>query len=361
MIKVAMITRSTLFTARGGDTVQAVQTARVLGDHGISVDIKLTNEEINYERYNLLHFFNITRPADILYHIGKAKTPFVVSTILINYSEYDRNHRKGLPGMIFRFLPADAIEYLKAISRWTIGKDRLMSLSYVWKGQKRSVMHVLKHARLLLPNSDSEYNRLTQKYNCSSDYMVIPNGVDTGLFRFDRNMQKDDKLVLCVARIEGVKNQLNLIRALNNTEYKLLIIGTAAPNQQSYYRACCEVAASNISFIEHLPQEELVKYYQKAKVHVLPSWFETTGLSSLEAAAMGCNIVITDKGDTREYFGDDAFYCEPSSPENIYASVEKASSSPFNKNLQKRITTLYTWQRASLCTIEGYKKVIGKS
>jgi len=356
-----MIARSTLFTVRGGDTVQAMQTARLLGDHGISVDIKLTNEKINYSVYNLLHFFNITRPADILYHIRKAKMPFVVSTILINYSEYDRGHRKGLPGMIFRFLPADAIEYLKAISRWTIGKDRMMSLPYVWKGQKRSIRQVLNEATLLLPNSDSEYGRLTRQYNCSSDYMVIPNGVDLSLFNFNDKIQKDDKLVLCVARIEGVKNQLNLIRALNNTEYTLLIIGAAAPNQQSYYRACRDAAASNISFVEHVPQEELVNYYQQAKVHVLPSWFETTGLSSLEAAAMGCNIVITDKGDTKEYFGEDAFYCDPSSPENIYALVKKASSSPHNINLQEKITTLYTWQRASLCTLEGYKKVIGTS
>lgn len=356
-----MITRSTLYTVRGGDTVQAMETARFLGNHGITVDIKLTNEKIDYSRYNLLHFFNIIRPADILYHIDKAKKPFVVSTILINYSEYDKYYRKGLPGMIFRFLSADAIEYLKAISRWTIGKDRLMSLPYVWKGHKRSIMHVLKEAQLLLPNSDSEYDRLTQLYNCRSNYMVIPNGVDLSLFSFDNKIKKDDKLVLCVARIEGIKNQLNLIRALNNTEYKLLIIGAAAPNQLSYYRSCREEAAPNVSFIDQVPQEELVNYYQQAKVHVLPSWFETTGLSSLEAAAMGCNIVITDKGDTKEYFGTDAFYCDPSSPENIFAAVKKASSSANNTNLQQKIITLYTWQRASLCTLEGYKKVIGKS
>src|ERR1700685_1452364 len=138
MIKVAMIVRSTLYTSRGGDTIQALQTARLLGVHGIAVDIKLTNETINYKNYSLLHFFNITRPADILHHIRKANIPFVLSSIMINYSEFDKFHRKGLAGMIFRYLPRDTIEYMKAITRWVIGKDKLMSMSYTWKGQKRS-------------------------------------------------------------------------------------------------------------------------------------------------------------------------------------------------------------------------------
>ena len=43
-IKVAMIVRSTLYTVQGGDTIQAMQTARSLRTQGIQVDVKLTNE-----------------------------------------------------------------------------------------------------------------------------------------------------------------------------------------------------------------------------------------------------------------------------------------------------------------------------
>jgi len=38
--------------------------------------------------------------------------------------------------------------------------------------------------------------------------------------------------VLCIARIEGIKNQLNLIKALNDTEFNVLLIGSHAPNQK---------------------------------------------------------------------------------------------------------------------------------
>jgi glycosyltransferase involved in cell wall biosynthesis len=358
MIKVAMIVRSTLYTVPGGDTIQAMQTARSLRMQGVNADIKLTSETIDYNNYHLLHFFNITRPADILYHIRKAKIPFVVSTILINYSEYDKYHRKGLAGMLFRYLPGDTIEYLKVISRWILGKDKMMSFSYAWKGQKKSIHEIITKATLILPNSSSEYIRLKQIYGCQTNHIVVPNAVDGNLFRFNKEAKKDPKLVICIARIEGIKNQLNLIRAINNTSFQLLIIGAPAPNQPAYYQMCREEASGNIRFIEHIPQEELVAYYQKAKVHVLPSWFETTGLSSLEAAAMGCNIVITDKGDTKEYFGSHAVYCSPSSPESIYAAIEKASSLPSDEILQTKIANFYTWKLAGQHTAEGYKKII---
>lgn len=358
MIRVAMIVRSTLYTVRGGDTIQAMQTARMLSRQGIIVDIKLTNESVNYNNYSLLHFFNITRPADILYHIKKAKIPYVVTTILTDYSEYDKYHRKGLPGLIFRFLSADSIEYVKVISRWLTGKDKLMSISYIWKGQKRSIHEIIKKARMILPNSSSEYSRIKQLYGCNTNFLVVPNAVDGDLFRFNKQVKKDPNLVLCIARIEGIKNQANLIRAMNNTKFRLILIGAPAPGQISYYQMCRDMAASNICFIDHMPQEQLVGYYQEAKVHVLPSWFETTGLSSLEAASMGCNLVITDKGDTREYFGNHAVYCSPESPESIYAAVEKASALPCDEKLQTKISTHYTWQLASHHTSAGYKKII---
>jgi glycosyltransferase involved in cell wall biosynthesis len=356
-----MIVRSTMFTTRGGDTVQAMETARVLRNHGIAVDLQLTHHLIDYRNYDLLHFFNLTRPADILYHIRKTDIPFVVSTILVSYSEFDKYQRKGFAGKLFRYLSADTIEYIKCVSRWLRGRDSMMSLSYILKGQKNSIHEILQKAKLLLPNSVSEYNRLKTTYRCSNKYSIVPNAVDDGLFRFNEEVEKDPRLVLCIARIEGLKNQINLIRAVNNTEFQLLIIGAPAPNQYAYYQRCLEIAAQNIRFIEHVPQEELVAYYQRAKVHVLPSWFETTGLSSLEAAAMGCSIVVTDKGDTREYFGDHAVYCSPSSPDSILAAVEKASTLPLDEQLQTRIAKHYTWKKAGFITAEGYKHIINKS
>ena len=346
-----------MFDVPGGDTVQVMQTARHLQAIGIQTDIKLSKDEIDYKDYDLLHFFNLTRPADILYHSKKSGKPFVVSTILCNYTEYDKHHRKGV-GMLFSMLPSHGIEYVKTIARWVLGKDHLASKEYLWKGQRRSITEVLQQASMVLPNSRSEYHRIMKDYPCRLKYAVIPNGVDQCLFKQDESVEKDPLMVLCVARIEGIKNQLNLIKAINNTPYKLILIGSHAPNQKPYYDECRSIAGPNITFINHIPQHELLGYYQKAKVHILPSWFETTGLSSIEGAVMGCNIVITAKGDAKEYFGNHAFYCDPGNPESILNAVEQASLSPYNEHLHDLILQKYTWQRAATETLKAYQQTI---
>jgi glycosyltransferase involved in cell wall biosynthesis len=323
-MRVVFIVRSTLFTVPGGDTVQVQETARELHNEGVEADIKGASEKIDYEMYDLLHFFNIIRPADILVHIERSGKPFVVSTILVDYSTYDKQQRSGLAGKLFRLLPAGGIEYTKSLYRFLMRRDKLASLSYLWKGHNGSINEILTKAKAVLVQAQGEYDDLVKLYHTAPAFSIIHNGVNTAMFQERKKTARIKNLVLCVARIEGIKNQYNLIRALNNTAYQLVLIGNVAPNQKNYYQKCRNIAAANVSFINHLPQQQLIDYYATASVHILPSWFEVCGLSSLEAAVMGCQVVITDNGYARSYFKDDAFYCDPAKPESILQSVDSA-------------------------------------
>ena len=357
-MKVALITRSTLFTTRGGDTVQVEETARQLIKLGVDARILLANQDINNGDFDLLHFFNITRPATILKHILHSKLPFVVSPIWIDYSNYDKFHRQGLSGMGFRLLSPGRIEYAKTIARWIKGKDDRPPFSYLQRGQQKSIREILGRASLLLTNSEAEYNEIKRHYPQLPTHVVVYNGINEKLFTPLEGIQKEKDLVICAARIEGIKNQYHLIKALNNTSFRLILIGNAAPNQLDYYRACRRIAASNIQFIDYLPQEELVNYYRRACVHVLPSWYESCGLASLEAAVSGCRVVVTKNGFASEYLGEDAFYCDPASPNSILEAVKKAAAADTSIEFQKRILSLYTWPRAASQTLEAYKKVL---
>jgi glycosyltransferase involved in cell wall biosynthesis len=359
-MKVVFIGRSTLYTSPGGDTVQMLATAKYLTRLNVDVDIKLTHENIAYEHYDLMHFFNIIRPSDILPHLKKTTLPFVISSILVDYSEYEINARKGLYGALAKLMDPDILEYWKVIARSIFNFQKFPSVEYLLKGQKKSIKYILQKTACVLPNSESEYSRLTGKYGKAVHYKIIPNAIDPEIFHTEEQMQRDDKKIICVGRVEGRKNQLNLIRALNDTEYKIFIIGQPSPNHLTYYNICRKEASLNISFINEMKQEDLVHHYLTAKVHVLPSWFETTGLSSLEAAYLGCNIVITDKGDTMEYFGNDAFYCDPDDPSSILNAVQKAAETDTGGSLKKKIEKQYTWQAAAEKTLEAYRTVIRK-
>ena len=357
-MKVLFISRSTLFSSAGGDTVQIVKTAEYLRLAGFEVDIRLCTDTIDYAPYDLIHFFNIIRPADILQHIFESGKPYVVSTIYVDYSEYETHARTGLTSLLFKFFSSDQVEYLKVIARHWKNGEKIVSPRYLLWGHRRSIRYIIRHARCLLPNSHSEYRRLVAHYGLQQTYRAVPNAIDPSMFTLPADDHtRNTNLVLCVGRVEGRKNQLALIRALRDTKYTLYIIGSGSPNQQEYYRQCLQEAGGNVRFIEAIRQEELVAYYAAAKVHVLPSWFETTGLSSLEAAAMGCNIVITDKGDTREYFGDLAWYCDPDSSSSILAAVEAAAAAECREALVRKIRTDDTWEAAAAETAKAYRSL----
>ena len=358
-MKVAMIARSSLFEVYGGDTVQVMNTAKYLKKKGVTVQIFRSNESIEYEEYDLLHFFNIIRPADILGHINKCSVPFVVSTIYVDYREGDQISRKGLMSLLSRLLGPFRMEYVKAIARMLVNGERIQSLEYLWRGQKSSICKLMCKAEMLLPNSNSEIARLEKDLGHQTDsYAVVPNGIDHEMFT-PSSANRESNKVLCAARIENNKNQLNLIRALNNTDFELTLVGKAAPNQMAYFDQCKTEAASNVHFYGYVDSVEGMKeLYQQHKVHVLPSWAETTGLSSLEAAMMGCSLVITDKGDTAEYFKEDAFYCNPAESDSISQAVVQAAQAPLNKAFQSRISENYTWEKAAKETLTAYKKVL---
>ena len=360
-MKVLFIARSTLFSGPGGDTVQIMNTAKYLRLLKVEVDVKLSNERVNYKDYDLIHFFNIIRPSDILRHMKNSRLPYVISTIYVDYSEYDREYRGGLVGLVTRLFGTDLAEYLKAIARNLKNGESLGSPEYLLRGHRRSVQYILRRAACLLPNSHSEYRRLVRSYGVENRYERIPNAIDKQQFyRRDLPGREERKDVLCAARIEAYKNQLNLIKAFKDMPYQLKIVGKAAPNHRKYYEACVKEAAGmdNVELIEHLPVDQLAELYAKARVHVLPSWFETTGLSSLEAGAMGCRLVITDRGDQKEYFEEYAFYCEPDDIDSIRAAIERAYEAPFSTSLQEKILQHYTWETAASATLAVYEKVL---
>jgi len=361
MIKVLMISRATLFSSPGGDTVQVEETANYLRKIDVVVDIMLSNEDINFNGYDLVHFFNIIRPNDILGHLKKINIPFVISTIFVDYTEYEIKVRKGVLGVLCKLTSSDFIEYIKVIARALKNGEKIGNYSYLIYGHKKSIRKTINKAACLLPNSESEYQRLVEHYGIESKYEVIPNAININKFSSTITTELEKTTVICVARIEGRKNQLNLIKALADTNFKLIIIGSPSPNNLAYYERCKNAAGKNTSFISHLKQDELSDYYKRAKVHVLPSWFETTGLSSLEAGYLGCNLVVTDKGDVKEYFKDFATYCNPEDLNSIKDAVTKAYELVNNDNLKNYILENFTWDITAKKTKEAYLKTLSKT
>ncbi len=357
MFRVAAISRATLYSDPGGDTKQIERTAHYLRELGVKIDVFLTTDAIDYRKYDLLHFFNITRPADILRHTKKSDRPYVVSPIFVEFGHEDSD--SSLRGRLRKQFGADGLEYLKVVARRVKNGERIGSMNYLIRGHRRSIQKIAQDAALLLPNSESEYRRFAAHYGVAQTYQVIPNGVDVPrvLKRYPKIPSHTDAVV-CLGRIEPRKNQLRLIQALKGTGYKLIIHGQASPNHAAYEKLCREAAGKDCFFEGWLRGDEIFAALGSARVHAMPSFFETTGLSSLEAAAMGCNVVMSENGDTRDYFEDFAYYCDPEDIESIRSAVDRAYNAPFDDELRARIFDQFTWEHAAQSTLKAYRRVL---
>ncbi len=344
-MRVGMIVRSSLFKTRGGDTIQISETARCLDHLGVHVRIMLANEKIPYGDFDLFHFFNITRPADILRHLNKIHQPVILTSIYINNQNSNAVFRKGL-SFFSRMLTEDQMEYIKAIARGLNRTDEFPDINYLRFGQHTSIKNILNRVDKVITVSDREQELIFSRYHVPFNYTnILPGLSETFLKSFSFNKKEDD-LVLCVSRIEANKNQLNLIKALNDTKYRLIIVGDAAPNQTDYYMECRKSASSNISFLPFMSHDGLRELYLSAKVHVLPSFFENFGLSTLEAISMGCQVVVGENGFISDVIGDFAFYCDPASPSSIYSAVDKAAKAPDDLSVIEKVRQM-TWLNAA--------------
>ena len=358
-MKILFVSRHTINTILGGDTIQMENTAKELRKLGTSVDF-YTKDIIDFSPYDIIHFFNITRPDPILDILHKTNKPYVISTIYVDYSFYKYQNRYSKMGLLTSLFGRDGIEYLKSTLKHFLGKEKINYLPYLWTGQKRSIKKVLKKSSYILPNSESEKTRLVKQYGVSPNCQIIPNGVDVGKFKNTNNVKRVKNKILCVASIEPRKNQLNLIKAIKNTQFDLTIIGDPSPNHLSYFKKCKFEAGGNVKFISKISQLDLVNHYLESAIHILPSWFETTGLSSLEAGYLGCKLIVSPNGDTKDYFENYANFCEPSSIISIRNTIDKVDKLYNSNALKNRIDKEYNWKNTARLTQSVYLNIINK-
>jgi glycosyltransferase involved in cell wall biosynthesis len=237
-----------------------------------------------------------------------------------------------------------------------LGPDELAHKTAVYSDA--SLVAAFESADLLLPNSAAEARAIQNELSVTTPMQVVPNAVDEEFLGLDEQADAERYTVLCLGRLEPHKNQLSVIRALSGTSLPVEIVGPVHPDHPAYEAACRETAGPNIRFFGFVDRNEHTQALRRARVSVLASRFETTGLASLEAAAAGAKVVTTDRGFAREYFGESAFYCDPASDASIRSAVLAAWDHPHDGRLRKRIAEQFTWRHTAEATLAGYRAVL---
>ena len=240
----------------------------------------------------------------------------------------------------------------------------------LWGGGRSAVdlqRGLLANSQAVVFNSPLEGQSVARCLGLSASEIngeVVPVGIDPAELQgadpalFSRRFGLEG-FVLSVGRIEDLKNQLTLVDALADLPVPLVIIGGVNPRHRLYNWSLRRAAAARprTMLLRGLPRKLLISAMAAASVHVLPSWFETAGLTSLEAALTGCAVVSTDGGYARAYLGDDAHYCDPADPGSIRQAVEQALRTGPSHKLRRRVLKRFTVDASAAAMEQIYRRV----
>lgn len=364
----AINARANAASLPGGDSIQMEKTSQALQMLGVTIEVRPPAGLDRMPACDLAHVYNIQEP-ETTWQVCKALTrwgvPFVLSPIYWDMYEYwaeEALHtRKTWQRLAGLFGPERVRKYY---IRW---QNIKAPGKHTWQLQR----NLLQTARRVLPNSRSEAVHLEKSFWLGAEFQdrvdIVPNAIDTRLY-LERPVPSQAFLaeynlrdfVLEVGTIYPVKNQLGLLEALHDVPVPIVLIGQVMEARSEYAQACKELARQrgNVLFLDRVDHAELKNIYALAAVHALPSWRETPGLVSLEAAAAGCNVVTTSIGSTYDYFGDQAHYCHPADRTSIRTAVVSALAKQPNGKLRDRVLAEFNWQRAAQATLDSYTKAL---
>lgn len=202
------------------------------------------------------------------------------------------------------------------------------------------IMEYMKENPKLYMTSPSVWSSLGMKEYLLPDEKnrIITHGVDTDVFKYDRNNRKsirkfykvkdDDILMINIGSMTKNKGMLYILQSLNilvnrlnKKNYKLLLKGTGDLYQS---KAFLEIYFEELQSLKAMTKEEM-KYllennliftdktlsyskindlFNAADLYLSPYLAEGFNLTSLEAISSGLPVMISQTGSTKEYMDD---------------------------------------------------------
>ncbi len=154
--------------------------------------------------------------------------------------------------------------------------------------------------------------------------VVVPGAVNTALFHpcdptvVREKYELSGRYILYVGTIDPRKNLERLLQAwFRLMEFRDLTLVIAGAESQSFRPVALGASRRRTRFLGYVPDEDLPGLYSGAALFVMPSLFESHGLTVLEAMACGTPVVTSYAGALPEVAGDAAIQVDPTSVEGM--------------------------------------------
>ncbi len=240
---------------------------------------------------------------------------------------------------------------LAAASSW---QDRLLIKRwYSFLRMQNKVVRKLRHVVTVSEQSQRDIEHYFHR--TPSKTQVIPNGIDTELFRPLKDVARVPFRVITTASsdqpLKGLSYLLKAIAQLKSRypNIHLQVIGKLKEDSEAEKLLSQLDLNDYVSFASGISTEELVHQYAQASVMVCPSLYEGFGLPLGEAMACTLPTITTDGGALPEVAGDAGLIVKRGDADAIEAKLITLFENPafayeLGKKARKRIEQKFSWQ-----------------
>jgi D-inositol-3-phosphate glycosyltransferase len=233
---------------------------------------------------------------------------------------------------------------------------------------------LMRQARDIIASSESDRKYMEYLYDVpAAKISVIAPGIDTSLFRpMDKNQARqhihadpNHKIVLFVGRVEPLKGIDTLLYSMKilkeqypNETICLWIVGgdTSEPTKR-WPKTLRELTLiqktlslhSAVRFVGRQKQTELPYYYNAADVVVMPSHYESFGMSALEAIGCGVPVITTNVAGISGLISDEytSLVTSVNNPLLLASQIQKVLTKSPTTSQIKTFLTDHQWSRVA--------------
>ncbi|MBX3195270.1 MAG: glycosyltransferase [Microbacteriaceae bacterium] len=154
--------------------------------------------------------------------------------------------------------------------------------------------------------------------------------------------------VLCVGNLTPSKNLAPVTRALAAAGIPVVVVG-ANPSRR-VFASETHLDGPGIHLAGRLSDGELALLLRNARALVFPSLYEGFGLPLVEAQALECPVIASDRASIPEVAGEGALYFDPSRPQDAVARVRELDAAARRRLVESGRSNVarYSWDRTAL-------------
>lgn len=202
-------------------------------------------------------------------------------------------------------------------------KEKLsMGVKHIIPCLKNITNKKVKNFRKIFVRSDCEKQYMMKYWGVNENNMAVVPLSYTPEYDSLQNDCPRSPFCLHISSIyQPRKNVIRLINAAKKYGFELVLAGNKGNEEQ--YKQISEAIgdSTNIKVLGFISEAEKIKLYQKAKVFALPSIQEGVGIVAIDAALLGCEIVVTNIPGPKEYYAGMAKIIDPYNVDDIGRSV----------------------------------------